>query len=135
MPKFACVGNTVRATNEGRHQERQAIYRDIAEVTSRHTVDELLADLRSATVPATRIFNIPEVRDLPQVVKRLTRTVMPNDNVVRMQPMAVDVEGAASKLSFPPGYGADTRRVLVQAGYADSEIESLAADGIVACRS
>jgi crotonobetainyl-CoA:carnitine CoA-transferase CaiB-like acyl-CoA transferase len=135
VPKFACVGNRVRATNEGRHQERPSIYRDITAVTSRHTVEELLADLRSATVPATRIFNIPQVRELPQLAGKLTRTVMPNGKVVRMQPMAVDVEGAACKLSFPPSYGGDTRRVLAQAGYSDSELEALAADGIVACKS
>jgi itaconate CoA-transferase len=135
MPKFACVANAVRATNEGRHKERQSIHRDMAAVTSRHTVEELLQDLRSATIPATRIFNVPQVRDLPQLAHKLTRTVMPNGKVVRMQPMPVDVEGAAGKLAFPPSYGADTRRVLAQAGYAQSEIEELAADGIVGWRA
>ena len=132
VPKFACVANAVRATNEGRHKERQSIHRDMAAVTSRHTVEELLEDLRSATIPATRIFNIPQVRDLPQLANRLTRTVMPNGKVVRMQPMPVDVEGAACKLGFPPRYGADTRRVLAQAGYPETEIEALAADGVIA---
>jgi crotonobetainyl-CoA:carnitine CoA-transferase CaiB-like acyl-CoA transferase len=135
VPKFACVANAVRATNEGRHKERQSIHRDMAAVTSRHTVEELLQDLRSATIPATRIFNVPQVRDLPQLANKLTRTVMPNGQVVRMQPMPVDVEGAAGKLAFPPSYGADTRRVLAQAGYAQSEIEELAADGIVGWRA
>jgi itaconate CoA-transferase len=135
VPKFACVANAVRATNEGRHKERQSIHRDMAAVTSRHTVEELLQDLRSATIPATRIFNVPQVRDLPQLAHKLTRTVMPNGKVVRMQPMPVDVEGAAGKLAFPPSYGADTRRVLAQAGYAQSEIEELAADGIVGWRA
>ncbi|MGA6968132.1 MAG: CoA transferase [Xanthobacteraceae bacterium] len=132
MPKFACVANAVRATNEGRHKERQSIHRDMAAVTSRHTVEELLHDLRSATIPATRIFNIPQVRDLPQLTNTLTRTVMPNGKVVRMQPMPVDVEGANGNLAFPPSYGADTRRVLAQAGYAETEIEALAADGVIA---
>ena len=135
VPKFTCVANVVRATNEGRHKERQSIHRDMAAVTSRHTVEELLEDLRSATIPATRIFNIPQVRDLPQLANRLTRTVMPNGKVVRMQPMPVDVEGANGKLGFPPGYGADTRRVLAQAGYEESEIEELAANGIVGWRA
>jgi crotonobetainyl-CoA:carnitine CoA-transferase CaiB-like acyl-CoA transferase len=46
--------------------------------------------------------------------------------------MPVDVEGANGKLGFPPSYGADTRRVLAQAGYAEAEIEALAADGVIA---
>jgi itaconate CoA-transferase len=135
VPKFACVANPVRTTNEGRHKERQSIHRDMAMVTSRHTVEELLEDLRSATIPATRIFNIPQVRDLPQLAKWLTRTVMPNGKVVRMQPMPVDVKGADGKLAFPPSYGADTRRVLGEAGYAAADIDALGADGIVAWKS
>jgi len=132
VAKFACLGNEVRKTNEGRHKERRAIHHDMAAVMCRHSVDELLADLRSATVPATRIFDIRQVRELPQLRERLTRTVMPSGKLVRMQPMAVDVETASSELAFPPRYGADTRRVLGEAGCAGAEIDELLAQGIVA---
>jgi len=132
VAKFAPVANAVRATNEGRHKEREAIHRDMAAVTSRHTVEELLADLRAATIPATRIFDITQVRDLPQLRQKLTRTIMPQGRVVRMQPMAVDVEKAVSDLAFAPSYGAHTGRVLAQAGYTEKEIAALAADGVVA---
>ena len=132
VAKFAPVANAVRATNEGRHKEREAIHRDMAAVTTRHTVEELLADLRAATIPATRIFDITQVRDLPQLRQKLTRTIMPQGRVVRMQPMAVDVEKAVSDLAFAPSYGAHTGRVLAQAGYTEKEIAALAADGVVA---
>jgi itaconate CoA-transferase len=132
VPKFAAVANAVRVTNEGRHKERQSIHRDMAAVTSRHTVEELLADLRSATIPATRIFDITQVRELPQLRKRLTRTVMPDGRVVHMQPMAVDIEHAESNLAFPAKYGADTGRVLAEVGYAQGEIEALVAQGVAA---
>ena len=59
VPKFACVANDVRVTNEGRHQEREAIHRDMAAVTSRHSVDEVLADLRSAGCPVDAHFRHP----------------------------------------------------------------------------
>ena len=104
----------------------------MAAVTSRHTVEELLADLRAATIPATRIFDITQVRDLPQLRQKLTRTIMPQGRVVRMQPMAVYVEKAVSDLAFAPSYGAHTGRVLAQAGYTEKEIAALAADGVVA---
>jgi crotonobetainyl-CoA:carnitine CoA-transferase CaiB-like acyl-CoA transferase len=133
VPKFAPVANEVRLTNEGRHTERKQIHRDMAAVTSRHCVDELLADLRSATIPATRIFDIAQVRELPQLKERLTRTTMPDGKPVRMQPMAVDDDAAKRELAFPPRYGADTRRVLAQAGYGPAEIDAMAAAGIVAC--
>jgi crotonobetainyl-CoA:carnitine CoA-transferase CaiB-like acyl-CoA transferase len=131
VPKFAALANDVRVTNEGRHKERKEIHRDIAAVTSRHSVDEVLADLRSATVPSTRIFDIRQVSALPQLQAKLTRTVMPNGKTIRMQPMAVDVEGAAVEIPFPPKYGADTHRVLAQAGYTQCEIAAMAADSVV----
>ena len=130
--KFAGVANDVRRTNEGRHRERESIHRDMAAVTRQHPVDELLADLRAAKIPATRIFDIRQVRELPQLLDRFTRTHLPDGRPVRMQPMAVDVPGARAELAFPPKYGSDTRRVLVEAGYGDADVSALARDGVIA---
>ena len=132
IPKFARVANETRVTNEGRHKEREAIHRDMAAATNGHPVDEILADLRAATIPATRIFDIRQVRELPQVREKLTRTVMPDARVVHMQPMAVDMEDACTDLAFPPRYGADTRRVLAEAGYSEADIDALAGSGVIA---
>ncbi len=131
-PKFAGVANEVRRTNEGRHRERKAIHRDMAVVTRQFPVEELLADLRAATIPATRIFDIRQVRELPQLGDRLTRTALPDGRTVRMQPMAVDVPGARAELAFAPKYGADTRKLLGEAGFAAEEMDSLAGAGVIA---
>lgn len=104
----------------------------MAAVTARATVDELLADLAAATIPATRIHDIPRVRELPALADKLTRTTLPDGREVRMQPMAVDVDGARATLPFPPRYGEHTRRVLAEAGLDAGEIDALAADGVVA---
>src|SRR5690606_17569928 len=61
IPKFAPVANEVRATNEGRHREREAIHRDMAAVTAQHPVERILADLAEAKIPATRILDIRQV--------------------------------------------------------------------------
>ncbi len=131
-PKFRSVGNEVRRTNEGRHKEREAIHRDMAAVTMQYEVDEILDDLRSATIPATRIFDVRQARDLPQIAKKLTRTMLPSGKEVRMQPMAVDVAGSLSELHFPHKYGADTRAVLSEAGFDAAQLEELYAAGVVA---
>ena len=131
-PKFAGVANGLRRTNEGRHREREAIHRDMAAVTREHPVEELLADLRAATIPATRIFDIRQVRELPQLSAHLTRTALPDGRPVRMQPMAVELPGARAELPFPPKYGADTRRVLGEAGFGAEELDALAGDGVIA---
>jgi len=132
IPKFTPVANEVRATNEGRHREREAIHRDMASVTAQHGVDEILADLHDAKIPATRILDIRQVRELPALRDRLTRTTMPDGRTIRMQPMAVDVEGARTTLPFAPKYGADTLRVLGEAGYDAAQIERFVADGVAA---
>ena len=132
IPKFAPVANETRATNEGRHRERESIHRDMAAVTSRYPADEILADLRGATIPATRILDIRQVRELPQLRDKLTRTTMPDGRAIHMQPMAVDVAGARAELPFPPGYGADTQQVLGEAGYSADEVQALRGAGVVA---
>ncbi|MBN9462941.1 MAG: hypothetical protein J0H00_17175, partial [Burkholderiales bacterium] len=70
--------------------------------------------------------------ELPQLSDRLTRTTMPDGRRVRMQPMAVDVEGARTELPFPHKYGADTRRVLAEAGIGDDEYTTLRSQNVVA---
>ncbi|HEX5611113.1 MAG TPA: CoA transferase [Burkholderiales bacterium] len=132
IPKFAPVANEVRSTNEGRHRERAAIHADMANVTRHHPVEEILADLRAATIPATRIFDLRQVRQLPQLARKLTRTVMPQGRAVHMQPMAVDRADARTELEFPHKYAEDTRRVLGEAGYSAGEVEALAASGVIA---
>jgi crotonobetainyl-CoA:carnitine CoA-transferase CaiB-like acyl-CoA transferase len=92
----------------------------------------ILADLRAATIPATLIRNIRQVRELPQVREKLTRTMMPDAQVVHMQPMAVDMEDARTELAFAPKYGANTRQLLAEAGYQVAEIDAFAGAGVIA---
>lgn len=133
LPRFRTVANAARVTNEGRHRERKQIHLDMAAVTAASTVDELLADLRAATIPATRILDIRQVRELPQLRDKLTRTTMPDGRAIHMQPLAVDRPGAdKEEMSFPPRYGADTRRVLAEAGYAGAEVDALIGEGVAA---
>ena len=132
IPKFAVVGNEVRQTNEGRHAQRAAIHRDIGAVTVQHSADEILADLRGATIPGTRIHDIRQTRELPALRDKLTLTQMPDGRTLHMQPMAVDLPGAAGVLGFPPKYGQHTTPVLAEAGLSAGEIQSLYGDGVVA---
>jgi crotonobetainyl-CoA:carnitine CoA-transferase CaiB-like acyl-CoA transferase len=132
LPRFAGVANDVRQTNEGRHTEREAIHRDMAAVTQQHSADDLLADLRSATIPATRIHDIRQVRELPALAGKLTRTTMPDGRVIHMPPMAVDLPQGGGELGFAPKYGQDTRTLLADVGLTTNQIDDLYGAGIVA---
>lgn len=132
MPRFRPVANEVRATNEGRHRERDEIYRDMAAVIAQCTVDDALADLRAATIPATRIFDIRHVRNMSELRSKLTATQMPDGRRVLMQPQAVTLTDSLQELRFPPKYGADTRRILQEAGYTPDDVDALRSEGLIA---
>jgi itaconate CoA-transferase len=132
IPYFAPVANAVRATNEGRVREREAIHRDMAAVTRRIATADIAAEFRKATIPHAPIHDIPAVRDMAAVASRLTRTTMPDGKTVRMQPMAVDVPGVSRELGFPPRYGEHTLAILQEAGFSASDCAGLKDNGVIA---
>lgn len=132
IPYFAPVANAARTTNEGRVREREAIHRDMAAVTRRIATAEIAADFRKATIPHAPIHDIPAVREMPAVASRLTTTRTPDGKTVRMQPMAVDIPGVATALSFPAKYGADTMAILQEAGFTPAECTRMKEQGIIA---
>ncbi|HEX7156417.1 MAG TPA: CoA transferase [Burkholderiaceae bacterium] len=132
IPKFSAVGTEQRATNEGRHAQREAIHRDMAEATRRYTTAEISEDFRKATIPHAPIHDIAAARAMPAIRDRLTATRLPAGRPVRLQPMAVDLAGSRGELGFAPTYGEHTTAVLLEAGYGAGEIENLARQGIVA---
>jgi crotonobetainyl-CoA:carnitine CoA-transferase CaiB-like acyl-CoA transferase len=92
-------------------------------------VDAVLAD---ALIPHAPILTVPEVMEHPAIRDKLTRLRMPDGRRTRMQPMAVDLDGAETEFAFPPQYGEQTRPILAEAGYDDEGIAALAAAGAIA---
>jgi len=131
MTRFASLASAERLTNEGRICDRSKLQRDIAALTVKASTEELIADLRTATIPHARINGVAAVRELEALRGRLTATVMPGGKRVRMQPMAVDLPGAAREFRFPPKWGEQTRPVLREAGFSDDECRTLAAAGVI----
>jgi itaconate CoA-transferase len=132
IPQFADVANPVRANNEGRHAQRDAIQADMTAATLRCSTAELSEKLRLATIPHAPIHDIPAVRNMAALRDKLTTTRMPDDRLVRMQPMAVDVAGAPTHLRFAPKYGQDTLAVLREAGCSSEQIACLQREGVIA---
>jgi crotonobetainyl-CoA:carnitine CoA-transferase CaiB-like acyl-CoA transferase len=132
IPYFAPVANAVRATNEGRVREREAIHRDMAAVTRQHSTAEIAADFRKATIPHAPINDIRAVREMPAVASRLTKTRTPEGKAIRMQPMAVDLQGVSGELGFPAKYGQDTLAILTEAGLTQADCTRLKEQGIIA---
>lgn len=132
IPKFAGLASESRRTNNGRYAERMAIYDELGEVTRRHSTAEIALDFAHNKIPHARINTIPEVRDLPAVRSRLTSTRPPGRAPIHMQPMAVDLPGARTELSFAPNYGQHTDAVLGEAGISAEDRRVLRAAGVAA---
>jgi len=131
-PMFAPIATEGRATNEGRLADRVRIHADIAAVTRNRRTAEVDAVLAEAMIPHAPILTVPEVMEHPAVRGKLTRLRMPDGRETRMQPLAVDLDGAETTFAFPPKYGEQTRAILAEAGYDAAGIRDLTAAGAIA---
>jgi len=131
IEKFAPVANETRKTNKGRQAQRQGCYDDISAISVNFSTAELVVEFAAATIPHAIINDIRQVRVLEALNGKLTTTHTPDGEVIHMQPMAIDMDGARTELSFPAKYGQHTEQVLAEAGLEKSEIGALAQAGVI----
>ena len=135
IERFVPVGKGgARNTPDARYAEREAIYREIGEITKQATFATLSEEFSAAQIPNTPINDIPRVHEMPAVRSKMVRTVLPTGQALRLQPRAVDMPDRPDEFYPPRGYGEDTRAVLLEAGFAGSEIDGLIEAGIAAGR-
>lgn len=123
------------AQNDGRAAQEKLIDAAIAGWTSAHTIDEVLAVLERAEVPAGRIYSVKDIVADPHYQARgmLLDTELPDGVHVKMP-------GIVPKLSETPGevrwqgpaLGEHTDSVLEALGVAAKEIAALRERGVVA---
>ena len=128
---FESLRNETRATNAGRIQEQVAIHEEMAIATRKHTKAGLMSELAERRIPHAPINDMPQVREMEAISSRLTTTRTPDDRVVNLPPMAVDLEEGVTDLSFAPKYSEHTHGILEDTGLSPDEIDVLARDGII----
>ncbi len=135
IEKFAVIDpDGRRGKPDRRYAERDDLYREIGAVTSQYTTDEVAADFAAARIPHSVINDIATVHKLDEIRRKSMRTTLPDGKTIRMQPMAVDIDGAAQDYGFAPRYGEHTLSILEEAGYSAAEAEALVASGDAATR-
>jgi crotonobetainyl-CoA:carnitine CoA-transferase CaiB-like acyl-CoA transferase len=126
------------ATNGGRMANREALEAALTEHFRQRSTQHWMARLAAVGVPAGPVLSVAEMHRHPQVQAREMVTEVEHEAAGRHPTIGLPV-----KLSRTPGgvrrgapvLGQHTRDVLAEAGYADSEIEALAAAGAVICAS
>ncbi len=134
-PTFAALDQERFHTNESRRSHKDDLHRGIAEITARHSSEDVAATLRDARIPHAPISPIEAVWDLDFVRESALRTVAPDGSVVRLPPPAVPTDFLAAhdgELPFPPGYGEQTDAILAEAGIAPEDVSRLRDDGVIA---
>ena len=112
-----------------RSRNRVALEGELNARFARSTVDDWIARLSAAGVPATRVYGLEQA--VRSDIARERRTFAESDGVplVRL-PWLVD--GEPIPWSSPaPALGQHTREVLREAGYPDERIDALVASGAV----
>ena len=132
IPKFAPLAGPRRATIEGRKEDREALWRELAAIAARFPVAEIVADLERAGLVHAAIRDIREVHAGDHLRGRMTRTELPDGTPIGMQPKAVEVPGTPSRFALPPRYAEHTRGVLAEAGYDSAACDALEAAGVIA---
>ncbi|QOG17841.1 MULTISPECIES: CaiB/BaiF CoA transferase family protein [Bradyrhizobium] len=122
------------ASNDGRVRSNALLDAAIAAWTSERTMDEILARLDAADVPAGRIYSVADIVDDPHYAARdmILPTELPGDVTVKMP-------GIAPKLSDTPGavrwsgptLGQHTDEVLTALGLQPADIAQLRRSGAV----
>jgi formyl-CoA transferase len=120
--------------NAGRVARVQELDQAVGEWTAKHSVDEVLNALDSASVPAGRIYTVADIAADPHYAAReMLQNIQLDDG------SQLTIPGVVPKLSVTPGQhrsnapalGQDTDAILKEIGLSAAQIEKLKASGIV----
>jgi formyl-CoA transferase len=122
------------ADNAGRVQRVLEIDAAIGQWTRQRSVDEVLAALDEASVPAGKIYTVADMAADPHYAARGMLA-----NITMDDGSSLTVPGIVPKLSLTPGshrrnaptLGQDTRAVLREVGLSEAQISELSARGVI----
>jgi len=120
------------ATQEARSRDFEAAYALVAEEMKKRTTAEWVAALEAADIPVQRMNSLKDVVEDPHLAAIGYFQEVEHPSEGRIKSMAVPSEWSESQPEYrrhAPRLGEHTREVLREAGYADAQIEAMAASG------
>ena len=119
----------------GRVANREQLEGEVAELTGRFSVAEVVERLNDAGIPCGPVYDLGQTFNDPQVEHSGIAVPLehPELGAVRLVGQPVQLQRTPFELRRPaPGLGEHTNEILAEAGLGASEIEVLRADGVVA---
>ncbi|MBX9762260.1 MAG: CoA transferase [Pseudomonadaceae bacterium] len=122
------------ASNDGRDARRDEIYGVIDRWVGSLPLEQVLATLNQAEVPASRIFSAEDMFRDPQFLARemLLSATLPDGKAFKMPgivPKLSDTPGAVG--SVGPALGEHNQRILLALGYSEAQITELKSLGAI----
>jgi crotonobetainyl-CoA:carnitine CoA-transferase CaiB-like acyl-CoA transferase len=121
-------------TNSDRMANREELARLLGDHLKQRSTAEWLADLDAAGIPAGPINDIAAMAADPQTLAREMVVELDHPRAGKTKALGLPIKFSATpgKVVTPaPTLGQHTREVLRDAGYPDTEIDALAADGAI----
>jgi len=115
--------------NSNRSENRDALKAALESKLKDHTCDVLAIQLLEKGVPAGPVNPIPDVMEHPHTIHRQMRVSDGKGyNALGVQAKLSRTPGSVR--SAPPTFGQDTRDVLTEAGFNESQIDGLIDNGV-----
>src|SRR4051812_45150567 len=120
------------STSPARLANRAALHENVDRVFSRLTGDEVIARLEAADIAHARLNTMEEFWRHPQLAarERWTSVASPAGPIDALKP-PFNLSGFEARMDPVPAVGQHTRALLGELGYAEAEIDRLAARGAV----
>lgn len=136
LSKFSSLRKDEYKKNSGRIKDVSNLNRLISEVTSALFSDELVEDMRSVGIAASKISSIPEVVTDPLIKDKLLKAKDPRTGFeLTLAPAPVTtafLEKSGGRLKFPPRFGEHNAEIYQgELGMTDEHMSRIKADGII----
>ena len=121
-------------SNDGRVRRNAVLDDAISAWTSRRTLDEILALLDAADIPAGRIYSVADIVEDPHYSARemILSTELPGDIAVKMPGIVPKLSDTPGAVKWPgPTLGQHTGEVLNALGFTEADIARLRRTGAV----
>ena len=123
------------ATVALRSVNREALQAVIGPIVARWRVDDLVAAMEAAKLPAGKVQSVPEIIGDPHVVERASVRTMHREDGTPLRVVGFPAKLSATPARYdhaPPRAGADTRDALSEAlGLSADALDVLAAAGVI----